>query len=195
VPLVSTNPKKVFQRFEKHIVPMVGSVLPLPPAFQLVLKRNDERGTLELTRGGVGLPVPIETNLGGLYLSLNQDLVAVREGITHRLRTQRYQYKILPSDDPRAEALIRWEFDADTADDVECRNHLHVNTSFPIGLGSCDLKRVHVPTAWVLIEHVLRFLFHDLAVPAKTSDWPKILRNSEPTFYEKFSGKRYRFRL
>jgi hypothetical protein len=51
-----------------------------------------------------------------------------------------------------------------------------------------------VPTAYVLIEHVLRFLFHDLEVTPRTQKWPEILRASETAFYERFTGKRYRHR-
>ena len=70
----------------------------------------------------------------------------------------------------------RWEFDAETPDDVQCRNHMHFNASLPVSHGTLHLKRAHIPTAWVLIEHVLRFLFHDLGVGARTHDWPAILR-------------------
>lgn len=108
--------------------------------------------------------------------------------------TQRYQCRILPSDDPVAEPVIRWEFDSTSADDVECRNHAHINTSLPVGLGTLNLKRAHLPTAYVLIEHVLRFVNHDLEVQPETPNWPKVLRDSEAVFYEKFSGKRYRYK-
>jgi hypothetical protein len=79
--------------------------------------------------------------------------------------------------------------------DKECRNHLHVNAAIPAGHGTLPLKRAHIPTAYDLVEHVLRFLFHDLGVPPRTGEWPDILRASETRFYEKFSGKRYRFRV
>ncbi len=194
VPIIDTNPNRAFRKFEVHMEELVRSVLPLPAGVVLAVKWKDTNGTLAFTRGGIATSVPVETRLGWLHLSLAQDLAAVREGTRFRLRTKRYAYKLLPTGDPAAEAIIRWEFDTETDDRAECRNHIHVNASFPVGNGTLALNRAHVPTAWVLIEHVLRFLLHDLAVPARTHKWPEILRASETAFYERFTSKRYRFR-
>jgi hypothetical protein len=199
MPILDTQPRRAFEKFETHIEEMVRSVLPLPQPVRLTLKWRERAGTdpagvLEFTKGGIATSVPVDTKVGRLYLSLTQDVIALREGLRFRVRTKRYAYKLLPSDDPEAEAIIRWEFESDTDDGAECRNHLHVNTSFPAGHGTMILSRLHIPTAWVLIEHVLRFLFHDMQVAARTSDWPQILRDSETRFYEEFTSKRYRFR-
>jgi hypothetical protein len=194
MPILENQPRKAFERFENHIVGVVNEVLDLPRGTVLRLQWSGDAGTLGFTRGGVTTAVPLETNIGALYLHLAQDLTAIPEGFRFRLRTKRYAYKLFPSDDPRADAMIRWEFDAETGDDKECRNHLHLNMAHPGPLGRIDFNRLHVPTAWVLIEHVLRFLFHDLQVAAKTPTWPAVLRASETTFYEKFTGKRYRWR-
>ena len=194
MPIFDTQPKRAFEQFETHIEEVVRSVLDMPSPTKLTLKWRDLDGVLEFTRNSIGTTVPLNTRYGQLHLSISQDLTALREGRRYRLRTQRYAYKLLPSQDPRAEAVIRWEFDSATDDRAECRNHLHVNAALPFGHGTLDLKRVHVPTAWVLIEHVLRFLFHDLHVPPKTQDWPQILRDSETKFYESFTSKRYKWR-
>ena len=194
MPIVERNSKRAFDRFESHMKEVVCAVLSLPGGVTLVLTRRENSGVMEFVRGGVGTSVPLDTMLGELHLSLNQDLVALREGRLYRLRTLRYEYKLLPTADPEAEAIIRWEFRADTPDHAECRNHMHVNASLPVGHGTLTLGRVHIPTAWVLIEHVLRFLFHDLHVSPRTQDWPQILRASETKFYEEFTSKRYRWR-
>jgi hypothetical protein len=194
MPILENQPNKAFERFESHMVGMVSEVLELPRGTVLTLKWRGDAGTLGFTRGGVVTSVPLETRIGPLHLHLAQDLVAIPEGLRYRLRTQRYAYKLFPSGDPRADAIIRWEFDADTPEGKECRNHLHLNVAHPGPLGRIDFNRLHVPTAWVLIEHVLRFLFHDLEVGARTTNWPAVLRASETDFYEKFSGKRYRWR-
>lgn len=194
MPIVERNSKRAFERFETHMEGLVRSVLPLPAGVTLTLVQRRDSGVLQFTRGSVGTSIPIDTRIGQLHLSLNQDVIAIREGRFYRVRTKRYQYKLLPTSDPAAEAIIRWEFDADTADDGECRNHMHINASLPVGHGTLLLNRVHIPTAWVLIEHVLRFLFHDLEVTPRTLQWPQLLRASETTFYEEFTSKRYRFR-
>ncbi|SRR6266511_5305527 len=193
MPIIEGNPRHAFEKFEVHMEAMVRSVLPMPAPTVLTLRWKDESGVLQFTKASIPTSVPVDTTLGELHLSIAQNLRAIREGPKYRLRTQRYAYKLLPSDDPGAEALIRWEFDADTDDHAQCRNHLHLNASLPVGHGTLHLSRAHVPTAWVLVEHVLRFLFHDLQVAPRTADWPTILRESETQFYEQFTSKRYRF--
>jgi hypothetical protein len=193
MPIVETNPKQAFQKFETHMAEMVGRVLALPAGTTLTLIWTDAAaGTLSFTRGGIATSIPIETRFGELHLSLSQDLIALRDGRKYRLRTKRYAYKLLPSADPRADAVLRWEYDSETEDHKECRNHVHVNVAFPLGVGRLEFNRVHVPTAWVLVEHVLRFLIHDLHVAPKEPNWPDILRASETDFYEKFTSKRYK---
>ncbi|MGH3050794.1 MAG: hypothetical protein ACRDLK_11600 [Gaiellaceae bacterium] len=194
MPIIETSPRNAFEKFETHMGDMVRSVLPIPAGTTVAVKARNDAATLGFWRGGVPTSVPVETHLGRLYLSLSQDLIAIREGTKYRLRTQRYAYKLLPSDDARAEAIIRWEFKADTDEGRECRNHMHLNAAFPVGRGTFTLNRLHLPTAWVLIEHVLRFLFHDLQVPPQTPEWARILRESETAFYERFTSKRYGFR-
>ena len=88
--------------------------------------------------------------------------------------------------------MLRWEYSADTADGRECRHHFHANAAIALGAGELGLQRLHLPTGWVLIEHVLQFLFHDLDVKPKTEEWPRLLRESVTKFYEEFSGKRYK---
>jgi hypothetical protein len=194
MPIVETQPKQAFEKFETHMSNLVNSVLTLPGGTSLTIKWKDEAGNLAFTRGGVPTLVPLASpRFGTLYLSVSQDLIALREGRKFRLRTKRYAYKLFGTDDPRADALLRWEFSSETDDGKECRNHLHVNTTFPVGHGTFNLNRLHVPSAWVLVEHVLRFVFHDLQVPAKTQEWPARLRASETEFYENFTGKRYRW--
>jgi hypothetical protein len=192
MPILESQPKRAFERFESHMIEVVKKVLVLPPGTVLSLKWHELAGTLAFTRGAVATVVPLETSLGPLYLSIAQDLAAIPEELRFRLRTQRYAYKLYGSDDPRADAIIRWEFDAGTDDAAHCRNHVHVNAAFPVGHGMLNFNRLHVPSAWVLVEHVLRFLFHDLEVTPRTQNWPAILRESETTFYEKFTSKRYK---
>ena len=194
MPIIETSPRNAFAAFDAHMGDMVRSVLVIPAGTVIAVKDRENSATLGFWRGGVATSVPVATKLGTLYLSLAQDLTAIREGTKYRLRTQRYAYKLLPSNDARAEAIVRWEFRTDTDPQRECRNHMHLNASLPVGHGTFLLNRLHLPTAWVLVEHVLRFLFHDLEVPPRSHDWAAILRDSETAFYERFTSKRYRFK-
>jgi hypothetical protein len=164
----------------------------MPAGVKLVLRQEGSKGILEFVRGAVATSVPLETNRGTLYLTVNQDLEAFREGIKQfRLRTRRYAYKLLSSEAPTAEAILRWEYVAETGDEDHCRYHLHAKAVIPSGDEGLRLDRLHVPTGWVLIEHVLRFLFIDLGVRPRTDDWPRLLRESEARF-EEFTSKRYK---
>jgi hypothetical protein len=41
---------------------------------------------------------------------------------------------------------------------------------------------VHIPTGWVTVEEIIRFLISDLGVKPKEQDWEKELRDSEELF-------------
>ncbi len=41
-----------------------------------------------------------------------------------------------------------------------------------------------MPTGWITIEELLRFLIHGLGVKSRTSSWDKKLRESEERFRE-----------
>ncbi len=60
----------------------------------------------------------------------------------------------------------------------------------PLGDGHLDLDKAHVPTGWVTIEEVIRFLIVDLGVePPCGSDWVQCVTKSETRFYQEFTGK------
>jgi hypothetical protein len=195
MPLIQRNPKRAFEDFEEHIEGVVKAVLPIPHPVRLSVRwaEDKHKGKLEFTKGSIGTSVPVDTKVGTLYLSLNQDLLAVKEGKRKfRLRTTRYSYRLAVGPEGRARAILRWDFRDDLEPDKWCRQHVHVDAAVNLGETALGLERLHVPTAWVLIEHVLRFLFTDLNVKARTHDWPEILRASEKDFVEKFSGRHYR---
>lgn len=198
MPIVDREPKRVFSRFEEHIEETVRSVLPMPGGMKLGMWIPGEKhkASLSFVRGGAGLaaPVPLDTNVGRLYLSLEQDLVAERTGRSFRLRTARYSYRFSDSDQGRAKALIRWEYNGDLGDEDPCRSHAHFATAISLGDSALLLDKLHVPTGWVLIEHLLRFVFKDLEVTAKTEKWPQVLRESERRFFEEFTSREYKHR-
>jgi hypothetical protein len=45
--------------------------------------------------------------------------------------------------------------------------------------------RLHVPTGWVTIEEVIRFLIQELHVTPLSQNWDAILRESEQSFRER----------
>ena len=55
-----------------------------------------------------------------------------------------------------------------------------------------DLNRLHLPTGWITIEEVLRFLIEDLGMKPPCGDsWARRLAESERAFYERFVSRRY----
>ena len=66
-------------------------------------------------------------------------------------------------------------------------------TRLAIGDGELDLDKAHLPTGWVTIEEVIRFLIFDLGMQPPCGDsWPDLLEKSERKFFEDFTGKRHR---
>lgn len=196
MPIIERRPERAFQEFEKHICELVRDTLPLPSGIRLALTTKGHFGVLEFVRGGIGTSVELATSVGPLWFSINQELVAEKEQKRRfRLRTRRYAYRLATSGDPRAEAILRWEYDSSIEDDVQCRHHHHSNAAIPFGSQTLNLQRLHLPTGWVLIEEVLRFLFHDLGVQPRVADWPGRLRSSEDRFHTEFTSKGYKGRL
>jgi hypothetical protein len=194
MPIIERRPQRAFDEFESHIEGLVRAVLPLPAGVRLGLTTRGEFGVLEFVRGGIGTSVELATHVGPLWFSINQELVAVREQKRrYRLRTRRYGYRLSRSAGSRAEAILRWEYDSATDDDAQCRHHSHAASAISLGQETLNLDRLHIPTGWVLIEHVLRFLFHDLGVVPRDAGWPDRLRASETRFHEEFTSKGYKF--
>ena len=70
------------------------------------------------------------------------------------------------------------------------RHHVQLATNVSTSGGhSLDLNRLHVPTGWVTIEEVIRFLIKDLGVDPVSTDWPGILVRSE-AFFTELTSKR-----
>src|SRR5690606_28735456 len=140
---------------------------------------------------------------GKVFFSLAQELCALSiEGGRWRLRTLSYWYKLFQREpDPAAEPALRWEYVAEPPIGKQwCRHHFQIVRVGPpdgnaalelaIGAGSVDLNRLHVPTGFVLMEYVLRFLISELGIAPPCGDtWPDVLLESENKFFREFSPK------
>jgi hypothetical protein len=60
----------------------------------------------------------------------------------------------------------------------------------PLGDHCLDLNRVHIPTGWVLLEEVLRFLVIELGARPAQVEWDSVLQKSESAFFTQFTSKR-----
>lgn len=157
-----------------------------------------ERYTLAFRRGTDPTTLPIATpGHGRLYFYFAQALVAESEGRKKvRLATEQYWYRLQAESGLMAPALFRWEYDRSDQPGQATypRHHLQLATTLGTASnGEFDLNRLHLPTGWVTIEEVLRFLITELQVtPACGSDWPHHLASSERAFFLEFTSKRHR---
>jgi hypothetical protein len=154
-----------------------------------------DRRTLTFTNPTNDDAIPLETRLGTAYLYMSQELLADADGKAFRLRTTKYAYKLFaqcPKIDD--DSVIRWEYEsAPRVHSGACRHHVQFGKmAQPItfGSGAFDLTRFHMPTGWVTIEEVFRFLICELDVKPPCGDrWPQVLGDSERAFFEGFTDK------
>lgn len=190
MPIVERTPRDCFNVFVAHMRGLVASTITsryplaeLPSGHRMTLSFREERP----------IAVPIDTKYGRLHFYLGQSLEAVEDPEGYRLRTRQYWYRIQMDADFRSRAALRWEYDSMTSVDHHARHHAQLSTAVQLGEARLDLNKAHLPTGWVTIEEIIRFLIVDLEMqPPCGSAWPNIVGESERRFYEDFTGKRYR---
>lgn len=47
-----------------------------------------------------------------------------------------------------------------------------------------NLEGLHIPTGWVTIEELIRFLIHEFDIQSHNENWDSILKESEAMFRE-----------
>lgn len=180
MPITARKPEKTFKEFRDSIRWLIQKTLRTPSHVRLGLTVTGLTAYLEFQRGdGIPTAIPLKTNVGEVFFALYQLLEAVPESGEYRLTTKEYAYRLLPSAEPTADAVIRWEYCAAAPKDSWCRHHIQMPFSVPLGDGSLNLNRVHAPTGWVTIEEIVRFLINDLGVPPASEDWPLAIAKSE----------------
>jgi hypothetical protein len=194
MPIIARTPALCFSRFEDHVRKLVAQTVTRRYPVQRIFVRGETRMILSFREGADSVAVPIKTTFGELHFYLGQALEAVEEDDGRfRLRTRQYWYRIQDGPDLKRKALLRWEYDTETADDAHCRNHAQIKRDLPFGEGVLSLDDAHLPTGWVTMEEVIRFLIVELGhKPPCGKKWPAILKTSERAFYEEFTGKRYK---
>ena len=200
MPIFGRKPWAAFKAFETHVQQLVGQLLPTQQPVNLVGSRDDE-DTAYLgfapSPGSARATVVLDTAHGKLQFYFRQELHAVYEKEDgFRLSTRRYWYHLYKGD--AIDAFMRWEY-VDRKLEPEARyprHHLHVHDIvLPVGDSGAgiDLKKAHLPTGWVTIEEVLRFLINELGVTPPCGDrWNDEILDGERRFYEDFTSKRYK---
>jgi hypothetical protein len=178
VGLLGRSAEDVFRKFKDHLSGILNktvvqaplSLILAPPKAFLEFRQNDRS---------------VCVKVGGRYhLYVGQTLEAIRQDDRYRLRTIAYAYRISegPTFDDRC--LFRWEYNArDYKPSLSPRHHLHIPAKIQcMGNRELDAERLHIPTGWITVEEVIRFLIHELKVKPKSNDWDEILKESEKKF-------------
>ena len=96
----------------------------------------------------------------------------------------------LPGTDPDTdEPVLRWEYEKFPQENVGlwCRHHLQGTVPIDFGQGPGSLNGYHLPTGYVTVEEVIRFLIVDLGVTPLTVDWNAVLDESYSAFKERYA--------
>lgn len=118
------------------------------------------------------------------HLSIFQRLNAGPVAKGFILRTIQYAYRIQKA--PIDEAVVRFEYVSRDADPgfSYSRNHVQFHEDFDGVIHNFSPSKLHIPTGWVTVERVVRFLLTDLKVKPLRPSWEKILADSEEEFRE-----------
>ncbi|MEM6559778.1 MAG: hypothetical protein AAF605_08335 [Myxococcota bacterium] len=194
--LTGRTPHECFQKFADILNPLFTGTL---SRISHLAIRPDGHGNASLSTEAA--PITIDTSkYGKLYLRILQRLSTgptSKRGIV-RLQTNLYSYRLSSAPGLRdTEPLFRWEYEreAELADRPP-RHHLHVPGTLPTNGDDLELKMLHIPTGWVAIEEVIRFMIADLGhTPPERNDgepeWWEIVRESEKRFRGELVSKPY----
>lgn len=128
--------------------------------------------------------MPFALHGTSLRLHVEHEVDAV-EGQAH---TASYRY-VLQTGDAHGSWVIRWEYLRERPPNYPyALAHLHVRAELsdePNAAATKALERLHLPTARVAFELVLRHLISEWGVAAKTDGWAEILEESLTGFHER----------
>lgn len=202
MPITGRTPKECFDTFRDHLAKLLSDVLGAGQSYVAMTQGADPlQRDLQLGPRGVDYVALPSGHVGTAYVYLAQDLRVFKCDAGFQLKTHQYWYKLFDvQPDLELEPLFRWEYVSEVPAGKEwCRHHFQIGRvpagdrrealCLPLGTGELDLNRVHVPTGFVLIEYVLRFLITELKIQPATSEWQSVLKESENRFFREFSAK------
>jgi hypothetical protein len=191
VPILERTARQAAAVFRDHLAKLIANTLTTRHPVHHVDGR-DGTWLIQFRQGELPTTIPIKTLHGTLHFFISQALDTVPDAGQERLQTLNYAYRLQNRPGANEPAVLRWEYVRQAALPY-CRHHLHSSGSIKLGATNLSLEEVHVPTGWVTIEEVIRFLIYELGVrPPCGETWPKVLAESEKLFYEQFTSKRYR---
>ncbi|GAC1436248.1 MAG: hypothetical protein NVS1B11_20300 [Terriglobales bacterium] len=133
-------------------------------------------------QGQMPIAAPVAPDL---FLYIGQTLQVIQQSDkSWKLRTGAYRYRIQGSQGLEDEDCLRWEYvGREKRENKYCRHHLHLQGAYTLGpRRTIPLSKVHIPTGWVTVEEIVRFLITELNVKPKEEAWEECLRESEELF-------------
>jgi hypothetical protein len=181
--LTGRDPNEVFEKFTTHLGRLLNRTITDAPLAYLVVDEKENRAYVSFRRHDAQVAAPLSNHL---YLFLGQVLTVVPEGPEWRLKTLQYRYWIQGDDDQNSDDwFFRFEYTSPTLKPLtNPRHHLHLPCTLRCGANEIQLRDVHIPTGWVTVEELIRFLVHELGVRCRARTWDKILLESETKFRE-----------
>lgn len=187
-PCTGSNPEKVIQAFHGNIAELLNSTVTDAPVSITLVRRSvsELEGTVALGgKANIARAVPLRPKPWHLAVALR--VAAIREEKTKdwRLVMRQYTYRIQGGPSLDSEWYFRFEYKSREVErSLHPRHHLHLPLSLECGTKRIDLSRVHIPTGWVTMGELIRFLIEELGVRVKAREWDSVLRRSEERFME-----------
>lgn len=184
--LKGSTPAEAFTKFRDHLNLLLNNTVCDAPLIVITSKEHRNRAYVSFRQGGS--PTAARLRSGGWYLYLGQNLEVVQEQDKRwRLRTLAYSYRIQRGPGENDPWVFRFEYiSRELQSFPHPRHHLHLPATLhvPGTIREIDLAKVHVPTGWVTVEELVRFLIHGLKVKSRKTNWDKLCRESEEKFRE-----------
>jgi len=184
--IFNKNPNELFKDFVDYINWVLNKTITEHPLFWVSLGPS-YIAQMQFTRSKA-----VKIGSSPFSFSIVQTLVANNEHNIkeferqYRLETHEYHYHIYrkTTKDP----IVRFEYERKLRWKAKhCRHHCHLLFK----KWGINFKKVHVPTGWVLIEDLIRFIIVDLGCPTLCNEekWRVLLDKSEDDFFKNRSSK------
>jgi hypothetical protein len=178
--LLGNSADEAFRKFKEHLNGLLHKTATQAPLSLVLVPPG---ALLEFRQQGHPVCVKVGRRF---HLYIGQTLEAVKLRDSYRLRTVAYAYRIAegPSFDDRC--FFRWEYNSrDYKESLAPRHHLHIPAELQcFGNRVLNAEDLHIPTGWITVEEIIRFLIYELRVKPKAKNWDTILCESEEKFME-----------
>ena len=183
--LVGRTPKEAFVFFRDHLSQLLNRTVTDAP-LGLVQGTEPNSAYLSFRRGDNSIAAPLRSS--GLFLFVGQSLIVKPKTAGRftewRLKTVEYRYWIQGDSSFHTNAwFFRFEYKSPKLRaGMHPRNHLHLPCLIPCVGSNLNLADIHIPTGWVTVEEMIRFLIQELGVKSRARKWHELLVESERTF-------------